>query len=53
MKIKLSRKPMLEPSFWRTCRALKNSHRLDLLKDVFAFEGGTEWGQAPFAGGIS
>ena len=29
---------MLEPSFWRTCRALKNPHRLDHLKDVFAFE---------------
>ena len=48
MKIKLSRKPMLEPSFWRTCRALKNPHRLDLLKDVFAFEdefGVTAFGQ--------
>ena len=46
MKIKLSRKPMLEPSFWRTCRALKNPHRLDLLKDVFAFEG--EFGVTAF-----
>ena len=37
---------MLEPSFWRTCRALKNLHRLDLLKDVFAFEG--EFGVTAF-----
>ena len=37
---------MLEPSFWRTCRALKNPHRLDLLRDVFAFEG--EFGVTAF-----
>lgn len=36
----------LRPSFWRTCRALKNRHRLNLLKAVFDFEG--EFGVTAF-----
>lgn len=41
-----SRDATLRPSLWRTCRALRNRHRLSLLKDVFAFEG--EFGVATF-----
>ena len=46
MKIKTSGEMPLQPSFWRTCRALKNRHRLDLLRDVFSFEG--EFGVSAF-----
>ena len=46
MKKSVSGEMMLQPSFWRTCRALKNRHRLDLLRDVFSFEG--EFGVTAF-----
>lgn len=46
MKFTLSKGKALQPTFWRTCRALKNRHRLDLLKDVFSFEG--EFGVTAF-----
>lgn len=43
---RISKDAPLRPSFWRTCRALKNRHRLSLLKDVFDFEG--EFGVTAF-----
>lgn len=41
-----ARKKELAPTFWRTCRSLKNRHRLDLFRDVFSFEG--EFGVTEF-----
>lgn len=41
-----SKKVELAPSFWRTCRSLKNRHRLDLFHDVYSFEG--EFGVTEF-----